>query len=80
MISFDNELLAKRLYDAVWEKRIQYRDIAEQAGVSASTVCRIVAHRKRPDVDSLARLLAWLGADFKEFVKITHIEDGETNV
>jgi len=74
MISFDNEKLAKALYDAVWERRLQYRDVAEQAGVSASTVCRVVAHRKRPDVDSLARLLDWLGAEFKDFIKSDEIE------
>lgn len=77
MIEFDNEKLAKRLYDAVWEKRLQYRDVAEQSGVSASTVCRIVIHRKRPDVDSLARLLDWLQADFSEFVRQSNGIEGE---
>ncbi|WP_020474172.1 helix-turn-helix domain-containing protein [Zavarzinella formosa] len=69
MVSFDNEKLAKRVYGALWEKRLQYRDAAEQMGISTSTVCRIVTHRKRPDVDSLARILDWLGDDFKDFVK-----------
>jgi transcriptional regulator with XRE-family HTH domain len=69
-VAFDNELFAKKLYDALWEKRLHYRDVAEQVGISSATVCRIVTHRKRPDADSLAKLLDWLKADFKDFIKI----------
>lgn len=40
--------------------RIKWRDVATEAGVSPSTLSRI-GQDKRPDVDSLARLLLWLG-------------------
>lgn len=77
-ISFDNEFFAKRLHDAAWEKRLHFRGVADQAGVSPSTVCRIVTHRKSPDADSLARLLNWLQADFKDFIKVSDGVDIET--
>jgi len=66
---FDNELLAKKLYSAAWEKRLHYREMAKEIGISASTISRIVSDRKRPDVDSLARILKWLDADFADFIK-----------
>lgn len=79
MISFNNDLFAKRVHDAAWEQRLHMRDVAAAAGISASTVCRIVTNRKSPDADSLARLLHWLGADFKDFIKVTNqIEGGDS--
>jgi transcriptional regulator with XRE-family HTH domain len=39
---------------------MRWRDVATEAGVSASTLTRI-GQLKRPDADGLVRLLSWLG-------------------
>lgn len=41
-------------------RRMQWRAVAAEAGVSASTLTRI-GQGKRPDADGLVRLLDWLG-------------------
>ena len=52
------------LYVALDRKRrkskMRWRDVAEQAGVSPSTLTRI-GQGRRPDADGLVCLLAWLG-------------------
>ena len=48
-------------------KGLTWKDVAEQSGVSASTLVRI-GQGRRPDVDGLALLLMWLGVDFSQFV------------
>lgn len=48
-------------------KGLTWKEVAEQSGVSASTLTRI-AKGRRPDVDGLALLLVWLGVDFYQFV------------
>ena len=48
-------------------RRLNWKDIATESGVSASTLTRM-AQGKRPDVDSLAALGAWSGLDTGEFV------------
>lgn len=49
-------------------KSLTWKDVAEQAGISASTLTRM-AQGRRPDVDGLACLLAWSGLDAHEFIK-----------
>jgi transcriptional regulator with XRE-family HTH domain len=44
-----------------------WKKVAEQAGVSASTLTRM-AQGKRPDVDSLAALVAWSGLQADDFI------------
>jgi hypothetical protein len=47
---------------------MKWRDVAREAGISASTLTRI-GQLKRPDADSLVRLLWWLGdMDVEPFV------------
>ena len=46
---------------------LTWKDVAEQAGVSASTLTRM-SQGKRPDVDGLALLLAWSGLDASAFL------------
>lgn len=41
-------------------RRIRFRDVADEAGISASTLTRL-GYGRRPDVDGLVRLLLWLG-------------------
>lgn len=48
-------------------KGLTWKDVADQSGVSASTLTRI-SQGKRPDVDGLALLLAWSGLDAAQFL------------
>ena len=48
-------------------RRLNWKQVAREAGISASTLTRI-AQGKRPDVDSLAALLAWSGLKADQFV------------
>lgn len=48
-------------------KGLTWKDVAEQSGVSASTLTRM-SQGRRPDVDGLALLLAWSGLDALKFV------------
>ena len=48
-------------------RRLTWKKVADESGVSASTLTRI-AQGKRPDVDSLAALVAWSGLEVDKFV------------
>lgn len=48
-------------------KGLAWKDVADQSGVSASTLTRM-SQGKRPDVDGLALLLAWSGLDAADFL------------
>lgn len=55
--------------DAVREaRRLNWKQVAAASKVSASTLTRI-AQGRRPDVDSLAKLLAWSGLKAEQFVR-----------
>jgi transcriptional regulator with XRE-family HTH domain len=49
-------------------KRITWRQVAADSGVSASTLTRM-AQGKRPDVDGLAALCAWSGLNADDYVR-----------
>jgi len=52
-------------------KKLSWKQVAAQAGVSASTLTRI-GQGKRPDVDGMAALFAWANLDANGFiVKLT---------
>jgi len=56
--------------DAVRQaRRLNWKQVAEQSGISASTLTRL-AQKRRPDVDSLASLLSWSGLSGDEFVRV----------
>ncbi len=55
-------------------KGLTWKEVAEQSGVSASTLTRI-AKGRRPDVDGLALLLVWLGVDFYQFVPEANVAE-----
>lgn len=65
------EFEAARFYQALDTTRIarklNWKQVAEKSGVSASTLTRL-AQGKRPDVDSMAALVAWSGLSADEFV------------
>lgn len=48
-------------------KGLNWKEISEQSGVSASTLTRI-SQGRRPDIDGLALLLAWSGLDAATFL------------
>ena len=65
---FDAEAFYSAL-DAERRSRQQtWKKVAEDAQVSASTLTRM-AHGRRPDVDSMAALVAWSGLSADTFVR-----------
>lgn len=62
---------ATSFYAALDAQRIaqgfNWKQVAEAAGVSASTLTRM-SQGKRPDVDSLAALASWSGLNVDDFV------------
>ena len=54
-------------------QRLNWKQVAAASGISASTLTRL-AQGRRPDVDSLAALLAWSGLNAADFVRQ---DDGE---
>jgi len=65
---FDSDAFYAAL-DAVRRARdLNWKEVAAQSGVSASTLTRM-AQGKRPDVDGLAALCAWSGLDADDYVR-----------
>jgi transcriptional regulator with XRE-family HTH domain len=48
-------------------RNLTWKDVSAEAGVSASTLTRL-SQGKRPDVDSLSTLTAWLGISSDRFM------------
>ena len=67
----DAQLDVDALYGALDQKRqrlkLSWRQVASAANVSASTFSRMT-QGKRPDVDSFARLVSWLGVSADRFL------------
>lgn len=53
-------------------RELNWKQIAAESGVSASTLTRM-AQGKRPDVDGLAALAAWSGLDTDDYVRSEHV-------
>lgn len=68
---FDNEAFYAALNATRLSRQRTWKEVAEEAKISASTLTRI-GQGKRPDVDGLAALLHWSGLKAEEF-----IHDGE---
>ena len=66
--SFD----ASAFYDALdgqrQGRRLNWKQVAAESGVSASTLTRM-AQGKRPDVDGLAALASWSGLTVDDYVR-----------
>lgn len=58
------------------EDQLTWKDVADQAGISASTLTRM-KQGKRPDVDSMAALATWAGLDIDDYVSDSTREPGE---
>jgi transcriptional regulator with XRE-family HTH domain len=49
-------------------RRLTWKQVAGESGMSASTLTRM-AQGKRPDVDGLAALVSWSGLDADDYVR-----------
>ncbi len=65
---FDVEAFYAALDSQRQSRRMNWKQVAQKSGVSASTLTRM-AQGKRPDVDSMAALVAWSGLSADSFVK-----------
>ena len=65
---FDGEAFYAALDAQRQARRITWKKVADESGVSASTLTRI-AQGKRPDVDSMAALLSWSGLNADPFIR-----------
>lgn len=68
--SFDSAAFYHALDSERISRGITWKAVAEESGVSASTLSRM-AQGRRPDVDGLASLLAWSGLEASRFVRVT---------
>lgn len=66
--TFDAEGFFEALDATRQAKKKNWRQVAQESGVSASTLTRM-AQGKRPDVDSLAALAAWSGLKTDDYVR-----------
>jgi len=65
---FDTQGFYEALDSVRQARRQNWKQVAAESGVSASTLTRI-AQGKRPDVDGLAALAAWSGLRADDFVR-----------
>jgi transcriptional regulator with XRE-family HTH domain len=65
---FDAAAFYEALDAARLGKKLNWKQVAQTSGVSASTLTRM-AQGKRPDVDGLAALAAWSGLSTDDFVR-----------
>jgi len=66
--SFDNEAFFAALDAERISRKMHWKAVAAEAGVSASTLTRI-GQGRRPDVDSFAALSAWAGLQPDSFIR-----------
>lgn len=64
---FDAEGFFASLDDQRSSRGLTWKQVAEDSGVSASTLTRM-AQGRRPDVDSLAALVKWSGLSANDFI------------
>jgi transcriptional regulator with XRE-family HTH domain len=65
---FDGEGFYAALDSQRQARKITWKTVAKESGVSASTLTRI-AQGRRPDVDSMAALLDWSGLKADDFIR-----------
>jgi transcriptional regulator with XRE-family HTH domain len=66
-VEFKGSAFYRALDSARAARGLNWKQVAEESGVSASTLTRM-AQGKRPDVDSLAALVRWSGLSVDSFV------------
>ena len=70
---FDVSALHAALDSERRSRRLAWKDVAAESGVSASTLTRL-SQGRRPDVDSLAALTTWLGMSADHFMRRERVE------
>lgn len=65
---FDGDAFYRALEITVADRKVSWKQVAEETGVSASTLTRM-AQGRRPDAGSLAALAAWAGLNPTDFVE-----------
>ncbi len=65
---FDAEGFYEALDATRLARKLNWKQVAAESGVSASTLTRM-AQGRRPDVDGLAALTAWSGLSADDFVR-----------
>jgi transcriptional regulator with XRE-family HTH domain len=66
-VKFNNKGLALALDAVRGSKDMNWLQVAEEMGVSPSTISRILMG-KNPDADSLAKIVNWCGIDFRHLI------------
>jgi transcriptional regulator with XRE-family HTH domain len=67
-VQFDGDGFYAALNAVREERKLTWRKVAEQSGVSASTLTRL-SQGKHPDVDSLASLCSWAALSADDFMR-----------
>ena len=70
---FDVAALHAALDSERRSRRLTWKDVAAESGVSASTLTRL-SQGRQPDVNSLAALTSWLGMSADHFMRGERIE------
>ena len=65
---FDSGAFYEALDATRQARRLNWKQVAAQSGVSASTLTRM-AQGRRPDVDGMAALVSWSGLRTDDFVR-----------
>jgi transcriptional regulator with XRE-family HTH domain len=69
---FDAEAYYRALAATVSARKITWKQVAAETGVSPTTLTRMAQGRK-PDAESLAILTAWAGLSIQDFVRMVHM-------
>ena len=72
--SFDGDAFFAALDAERQARRCSWKQVAEECGISASTLTRM-SQGKRPDVDGLAALVAWSGLEVDRFVRNASLKE-----
>ena len=70
---FDVAALHAALDSQRRSRHLTWKDVADESGVSASTLTRL-SQGRQPDVNSLAALTAWLGISADDFMRADRAE------
>lgn len=75
-VTFDNEAFFSALNAERLSRQMTWKEVAEEAGIAASTLTRM-GDGKNPDVNGLAALLAWSGLKAESFIPEASKESAE---
>jgi transcriptional regulator with XRE-family HTH domain len=76
---FDGDAFYRALEREVAERKKTFKQVADETGVSASTLTRM-AQGRRPDAGSLAALAAWAGINPTDFVEAPYKSQGKSSL